>query len=149
MSNDVHTVPSTPINGTGIDRSRVLVVDDDSDTVESIGIYLRLRGYEVAVALNGASALEMAAAFQPDVVLLDLGMPKLDGFSVARRLRAVVESQPVLVAMTGYGDEEYIRRSREAGFDCYLLKPFGLEELLQFLTMGRDHLRPASLRETA
>jgi DNA-binding response OmpR family regulator len=147
MSNAVHTVPTNSSNPSA--PSRVLVVDDDSDTVETIGIYLRLRGYEVALALNGTAALETATAFQPHFVLLDLGMPKLDGYAVARQIRAQVASQPILVAMTGYADEEYLRRSREAGFDCYLLKPFGLDELIDFLVIRRDQEVSVSLPKSA
>jgi CheY-like chemotaxis protein len=149
MSIDVHTVPSDFAEAPALKPSRILVVDDDSDTVESIGIYLRLRGYEVALALNGAAALLMAPVLQPDVVLLDLGMPKVDGFTVARQLRDIIEPPPILVAMTGYSDEAYLRRARESGFDCYLLKPFGLDDLVQFLKIDRKLGNGSVLRETA
>ncbi len=103
---------------------RVLVVDDNVDAADSLGMLLRLAGQEVRVAYDGPTALALAPEFRPQVVVLDLGMPSMDGFAVARRLR----EQPgfrdaLLVALTGWGNEEDKRRTREAGFDHHMVKP--------------------------
>jgi CheY-like chemotaxis protein/two-component sensor histidine kinase len=103
---------------------RVLVVDDNADTAESLALLLRVKGHEVRTAHDGATALQDAGAFQPEVVLLDLGLPRMDGYEVARRLRAQVGlRKALLVALTGYGQEEDRRRAEEAGFDAHLTKP--------------------------
>jgi CheY-like chemotaxis protein len=103
---------------------RVLVVDDYPDTTESLAMLLRLWGYEALLAFDGPGALSTALSERPDAVLLDLGMPGLDGYEVARRLRAHPETQKVLlVAVTAYGQEGDRLRSRQAGFDHLLLKP--------------------------
>jgi two-component system CheB/CheR fusion protein len=113
---------------------RVLVVDDNVDSAESLASWLELVGHEACVAHDGASALTMAGSFAPEVVLLDLGMPDLDGFEVARRLRAVPDFDRVrLVALTGYGREEDRRRSRAAGFDDHLVKPVNPQALAELL----------------
>jgi PAS domain S-box-containing protein len=104
--------------------SRVLVVDDNHDAAESLGLLLRLLGAEVMVVHDGPSALEAMTAFAPAVVLLDLGMPGMDGLEVARRMRADPRMRNVtLVALTGWGQREDRRRTGEAGFDYHLVKP--------------------------
>jgi len=103
---------------------RVLVVDDNVDTAESMVLLLRMRGHEVQVAFSGPMALEVASAFEPEVVLLDIGLPGLDGYEVARSLRQQDRTAKAkLVALTGYGQEEDRRLAREAGFDHHLTKP--------------------------
>jgi len=103
---------------------RVLVVNDDPDIVESIAMVLRLYGHEVAVALGGAAALQTAQAKQPDAVLLDISMPAVEGFQVARKLRAMFRDKPLLlIAITAQGSEEDRRNRQEAGFDLHLVKP--------------------------
>jgi signal transduction histidine kinase/ActR/RegA family two-component response regulator len=103
---------------------RVLVVDDNADSAETVASLLRAWKHEVKVAYDGPSALELARSYQPDVVLLDIGLPGMDGYQVARQLRRQPGfARVVLVAMTGYGREEDFRRSREAGFDQHLVKP--------------------------
>jgi PAS domain S-box-containing protein len=115
-------------------RRRLLVVDDNVDAASSQADLLRLLGHEVEVAYNGEDALEKAKAFSPEIVLLDLGMPGMDGFEVARRLRAAPGDKPVkLVAQTGWGQEEDRRRTREAGFDAHLAKPVDMASLQQLL----------------
>jgi CheY-like chemotaxis protein len=102
----------------------VLVVDDNQDAAESVALLLRLWGHEVRTAHEGVSALKAARSYLPEVVLLDLGLPGLDGYEVARQLRGEQGEGPLLiVAMTGYGQDEDRRRSREAGFDHHLVKP--------------------------
>src|SRR4051794_23320734 len=114
---------------------RVLVVDDYRDNLESMAILLRLDGYEVEVALNGFAALKLAQAQQPDVVLLDISMPGMDGYQVARNLRAMFRGKPLLlIAITAGGFDEDRKRSQEAGFDLHLVKPADpdqIEELLR------------------
>jgi CheY-like chemotaxis protein len=103
---------------------RVLVVNDSPDNVESMALLLRLYGHEVEVALGGAAALRAAQAQQPDAVLLDISMPGMDGYQVARKLRAMFRDKPLLlVAITAHGFEEDRRRCAEAGFDLHLVKP--------------------------
>jgi PAS domain S-box-containing protein len=103
---------------------RVLVVDDIVDVAESTGMLLRLGGHEVRLAHNGPEALQAAAEFRPDVVVLDIGLPGMSGYEVARRLRQRPEFlQTLLIAVTGYGQEEDRRRTEEAGFDRHLTKP--------------------------
>jgi CheY-like chemotaxis protein len=102
----------------------LLVVDDNRDAATTLALLLRLKGHTVRVAHDGASALESAAAFRPDVVFLDIGMPAMDGYEVARRLRQVPELRHTrLVALTGWGQEEDRQRSLQAGFDHHLVKP--------------------------
>jgi two-component system, chemotaxis family, CheB/CheR fusion protein len=103
---------------------RVLAVDDNVDAVESLAMLLGLQGHEVRTAYDGPAALAAADAFQPDVILLDIGLPKLDGYEVARRLRQQPAFEKVLlVAVTGYGQAEDRLRANQAGFDVHLVKP--------------------------
>jgi PAS domain S-box-containing protein len=113
---------------------RILVVDDNWDAAESVAMLLRLRGHEVKVAFGGGEALGAFGAFAPQVVLLDIGMPDISGYEVARRIRAQAGSRGVLVvAVSGYGQDEDRRRAREAGFDHHLVKPVDLDVLLGLL----------------
>jgi PAS domain S-box-containing protein len=107
---------------------RVLVVDDNVDAGESLALLLQLHGYDVGRAADGPEALEVARELRPDVALLDIGLPGMDGYEVGRRLREMDEGV-TLVATTGYGNEEDRRRSREAGFDHHLDKPIDHERL--------------------
>jgi PAS domain S-box-containing protein len=120
---------------------RMLVVDDNVDSAESMAVLLRLHGHEVRLAYDGQSALEEAHAFRPDVMFLDLDLPKMDGCEVARRLRLEPAMRDMtLVAMTGYGREEDRQRTQEAGFQLHLVKPVDfnkVEELLSSLPDSR------------
>lgn len=103
---------------------KILVVDDNNDAAESLGLLLQLRGHEIRIANSGAAALQAAEALNPDIVLLDIGMPDMDGYQVARRLRANPGFQNVaIIALTGYGQEADRRDSAEAGFTAHLVKP--------------------------
>jgi two-component system CheB/CheR fusion protein len=114
--------------------SRLLIVDDNQDSARSQAKMLRLLGHEVEVAFEGGEALRQVAAFRPDVVLLDLGLPGIDGYEVARRIRAMPEGREVLlVAQTGWGQDEDRRRTAAAGFDAHLVKPVELDALLRLL----------------
>jgi two-component system CheB/CheR fusion protein len=102
---------------------RVLVVDDNEDAAQSIGYLLEITGHEVTLAFDGPGALAAAAVAPPDLVLLDIGLPGMDGYAVAAQLRAAGHERATLVALSGYGQDEHLRRSREAGFDHHLVKP--------------------------
>jgi PAS domain S-box-containing protein len=116
-----------PVNS---EKHRVLVVDDSRDIVESLAEVLTMRGHEVRTAYDGPAALDAVNGFLPEVVFLDIGMPGMDGYEVARRLRKLPGAQAaVLVALTGYGQERDRERSKEAGFDRYLVKPVGLADI--------------------
>jgi signal transduction histidine kinase len=120
-------------DGPAVSR-RILLADDNADALESLATVLRLRGHEVYSAPNGAIALETAARHVPEVALLDIGMPQLDGYEVARRIRAQEWGKAVtLVALTGWGQEADRRRSQEAGFDTHLVKPLDLDKLTALL----------------
>ncbi|HEY5452687.1 MAG TPA: ATP-binding protein [Polyangia bacterium] len=113
--------PGTPL--------RVLVVDDNVDAAKTLAKLLELRGHEVSLAHDGPAALAAAAAAPPDLVLLDIGLPGMDGYAVAARLRAAGHAGAALVALTGYGREEDVQRSRDAGFDHHLVKPIDFGQL--------------------
>lgn len=115
-------------------RLRILVVDDNVDAAETMAILLRLLGHEVTTVHDGYAALEAAASMEPQVVLLDIGLPGLDGYEVCRRLRRDRLKQSVIVAMTGYGQDDDRQRSQKAGFDAHLVKPVDPEELQPLLT---------------
>jgi PAS domain S-box-containing protein len=124
-----------PLSGSA--RRRILIVDDNRDGAASLGMMLTLQGHDTRTAHDGLEALELAEVFRPDVVLLDIGLPKLNGYEAARRIR----EQPwgrdmVLIAVTGWGQEEDKRRSMEAGFNLHMVKPVAptdLETLLASL----------------
>jgi CheY-like chemotaxis protein len=113
---------------------RVLVVDDNRDAAESLGLLLMLLGAEVRVVNDGPAALAEIPDFQPTVVLLDIGMPGMDGYEVARRIRQRPEGRDLmLIALTGWGQEEDRRRTSQAGFDHHLLKPADMTALKSLL----------------
>jgi CheY-like chemotaxis protein len=117
---------------------RVLVVDDHRDTVDSLAMLLQSWGHEVWPTYDGPAALAAARAHPPDVVLLDLAMPRLSGNNLAAQLRQLPGmAEALLVCITGLGREEDRRRSREAGRDRHLLKPVDPEELRWVLASGR------------
>jgi CheY-like chemotaxis protein len=121
------------------------VVDDNVDTAESLALLLRLKGYEVEVAHDGPAALDAATAFEPEAVLLDIGLPGLDGFQVASELRRRRSTASALiVALTGYGQAEDQRRAREAGFDHHLIKPIPPQVIYDLLLA----YRPSDLHGT-
>ncbi len=122
---------------------RVLVVDDNTDAADSLALLLRLSGHDVRTVHDGPTALEVAEAFRPEVVLLDIGLPRMDGYEVARRLRQRDGAKRVLlVAVTGYGQEEDRRRTAEAGFDAHLVKP-AEPVAVQRLLAGAARLAPS------
>lgn len=110
-------------------KKKILVVDDNVTAATSLGRLLELRGHDVAVAHSGPEALTMAREFVPDAVILDIKMPEMDGYEVARQLRAESGSAYALVALTGFGQSEDKEMARQAGFDSHLTKPVALKEL--------------------
>jgi CheY-like chemotaxis protein len=113
---------------------RVLVVDDNGDAAESLALLLGVAGHQARVCHDGPSCLQVAAEFRPDAVLLDIGLPDMDGYEVARRLRAhPATERALLVALTGYGQIEDLRRAREAGFNHHFVKPADLDALTALL----------------
>jgi CheY-like chemotaxis protein len=114
---------------------RVLVVDDNQDAALSLAMWLELIGHKTHCAHDGLQAVEAAAMFRPDVVLLDIGLPKLNGYEAARKIRAQPWGNGVtLVALTGWGQEEDRQRSTEAGFDSHMVKPVDIDDLTKLLT---------------
>jgi two-component system CheB/CheR fusion protein len=112
---------------------RILIVDDNVDSADSLSVLLDLDGHEVATAYDGEQALERIVQFSPDVILLDIGLPRIDGYEVARRIRLAQGAQPVLVALTGYGQDSAIAETVRAGFDHHLLKPVDPATLREIL----------------
>jgi PAS domain S-box-containing protein len=117
-------------------RVRVLIVDDNVDAAETLHEFLALQGYETAVVHDGLAGLERAATFAPDVCVLDIGLPVMDGYELARRLRDQLGAGPRLIAATGYGQDADRARARDAGFDHHLVKPILLDALLALLDDG-------------
>jgi signal transduction histidine kinase len=102
---------------------RVLIAEDNADAAEMMEMMLQFKGYDVRVARTGTDAVAIAATFEPHIAFLDIGMPLMDGYEAARRIREILGARVVLVALTGWGQDEDKRRSREAGFDHHLTKP--------------------------
>ena len=114
---------------------RILVVDDNRDSADSLAILLELDGNQIRTAYDGIEAVEAAEDFRPDVVLLDLGLPRLDGYQAAQRIRAEPWGEKmVLVALTGWDHDDDRRRTSEAGFDRHLVKPVDSNALLKILS---------------
>jgi signal transduction histidine kinase/ActR/RegA family two-component response regulator len=121
-------------DGSAASTPKVLIIDDNRDAADSLHALLRDYGFPCASALDGPSGLETVTSFAPDVILLDLGLPGLDGYEVARRVRSLPDGARVLiVAVTGYGEERDRERSAAAGFDAHLVKPVDPEQLLAVL----------------
>jgi signal transduction histidine kinase len=125
---------TTDAHGATLRRRRVLVVEDDRDARELLRAVLELDGHTVDAAANGADGVRRAAASAPDVVLIDIGLPEIDGYEVARRIRRRLGAAVRLVALTGYGDAEAQRRARDAGFDLHVVKPVIHDDLSRALT---------------
>lgn len=118
---------------------RVLIVDDNADCAQSMALLARSWGHEVATARDGAAAFTLAESFRPDTALVDIGLPGMDGYQLARRLREAPQHRQIhLMAMTGYGRPEDRDAARAAGFDVHLIKPAEIDELKQLLASGRQ-----------
>jgi signal transduction histidine kinase/ActR/RegA family two-component response regulator len=118
---------------TTVSPLRILVVDDNVDAAESMTLFLEQAGHDVRMATDGLAAVEVAEEFRPYVILLDIGLPKMHGHDVAQRIRQDRGNDVIVIALTGWGQEEDRRRSREAGFDYHLTKPVDFDELNKLL----------------
>ena len=126
---------------------RILIVEDDADCGESLALVLRFYGYAVEIASSGLEALAVAETGRPDVALVDIGLPGMDGYELAGHLRRPRPlKSPLLIAVTGYGQDKDRRRSAAAGFDLHLVKPIAPDELRvileKFRGVGADQPRP-------
>lgn len=115
------------------DPRRILVVDDNEDAADSLATLLDVVGYQVRVEYDGPEAIEAADHFRPDAALLDIGLPHLSGYDIARHIRDTRGAGVLLVAITGWGAEDDRRRAREAGFDHHFTKPADFERLVGLL----------------
>jgi CheY-like chemotaxis protein len=123
VGRDVHVQPGAEEDSAPT-KQRVLIVDDNQDAARVLSIAVRMLGHEVIVAHDGIEAVRAGAEFAPDVVLLDLGMPRMDGFEAAAKIRQLPWGKDVtLVALTGWGQDDDKRRTKEVGFDHHLVKP--------------------------
>lgn len=117
---------------------RVLVVDDNKDSAQTLGMMLKIMGNDVRTAHDGLEAIEQAADYRPHVILLDLGMPKLNGYDVCRRIREQDwGSDIMIIALTGWGQAEDRQRTKEAGFDHHLVKPVDVAKLNELLESSK------------
>jgi CheY-like chemotaxis protein len=122
-----NTLSTTPIR-------RVLIIEDNQDAADSLRDMVDLFGHQADVAYHGLKGVEAARQFSPDIILCDVGLPGLDGYGVARTLRAEPQfAETVIIAVSGYGQEEDRNRSREAGFDLHLIKPVDADDLERLL----------------
>jgi CheY-like chemotaxis protein len=129
---------------------RILVADDNDDAAESLTLRLQLAGHDVRTARNGAEALAIAGEFKPEIVLLDLGMPKMDGYDTAREIRKRPwGKRATLIALTGWGQQKDRQRTSEAGFDRHLVKPVDEVELFEALAFERSPAQGASRSSAA
>jgi len=143
LGTGVTPAADTGAAGTPVGR-RVLLVDDNVDFVESFGLLLERMGHQVRLARDGEEALVAAREFAPDVAFLDIGLPRINGYDLARRIRAESADPLTLIAVTGWGQDTDKRRAREAGFDHHMTKPVDLEQVQRLLN-GIPATRPAAV----
>jgi CheY-like chemotaxis protein len=118
---------------------KILIADDNVDAAQTLATLLELIGHHVQVVYDGAAALQAAASFGPEAMICDIGMPQMNGYDVARRIRGgIVTRQPLMIACTGYGNAADMRSAMDAGFDHHLTKPAQIAELLELLAQGQD-----------
>jgi CheY-like chemotaxis protein len=133
------TLPARP----RLEARRILIADDNQDAAESLATLLSLEGHDVRMAGDGIEALAIAKTFRPEVVLLDLGMPRMDGYETARQIRRRPWGQrAILVAVTGWGQAQDRQRTADAGFDLHLVKPVSNSDLFQALVADPEAQRP-------
>jgi CheY-like chemotaxis protein/anti-sigma regulatory factor (Ser/Thr protein kinase) len=126
-----------PARGHRASSMRCLIVEDNADAARMLEVALTLEGHEIQVAFDGASAVARAAAFRPDALILDIGLPGMNGYEVARAIRQLPGlADIVIVGVTGYGQAADYEHSRRAGFDAHLVKPIEIETLLDALAAG-------------
>jgi signal transduction histidine kinase len=128
-----------------LEPHRILVADDNDDAAEALALQLQLAGHDVRTACDGVQALEVAKAFEPEIVLLDLGMPRMDGYEVARQFRlGPLGRRVTLIALTGWGQQQDRDRTAEAGFDAHLVKPIAEAQLFNALVTAVEQKRRAA-----
>src|SRR4051812_101532 len=125
-------------------HAKVLVADDNQDAANSLATLLEVMGYEVRIAYDGPEAIVAADEFKPAVALLDIGLPRLSGYDIARHVREQRGEDVLLVAITGWGQEDDRRRAREAGFDHHFTKPADFERLLELIDQELRSRKPAN-----
>jgi CheY-like chemotaxis protein len=126
--------PQSKAQPAALSGHRILIVDDNADAANSLASLLSLMDNDVRTANNGPEALRIAAEYGPEIILLDIGLPGMNGYDVARALRrASADGRPVIVAVSGYGSQEDMKRSVEAGFDAHFVKPMEISALQEFL----------------
>jgi CheY-like chemotaxis protein len=129
-------------------QRRILVVDDNADSAESLAMLLQLQGNDTQVARDGIEAVEKGADYKPDVILLDIGMPGMNGYDTCEMIRAAPwGKESLVIAMTGWGQDEDRRRSAEAGFNFHLVKPIDHGQLLELLaedTLDKNGSSPSA-----
>jgi CheY-like chemotaxis protein len=131
--------PSATVQPAPAQSRRILIVDDSEDGAESLAMLLQFEGHQTEKAHDGFEAIAAAERFRPDAVLLDIGLPRMNGYEACRRIRQEPWGKDLLlVALTGWGMEEDRTRSREAGFDAHLVKPIDYDDLLQLLSARPD-----------
>jgi signal transduction histidine kinase len=137
LAKELIRAPVAPAVTTKASRPRLALVEDNPDAREVLAELLELRGYSVRTAADGPAALQLAGPEQPEVLIVDIGLPGMDGYEVARRWRQMPGGEgTLLIALTGYGSEIEKEQAREAGFDAHLIKPADIEELVQLLDRG-------------
>jgi CheY-like chemotaxis protein len=127
--------PSSPAAGPAVSR-RVLIVEDNADSRETLKMVLEGWGHDVEVAGDGAAGLDKAKSWGPEIAVVDIGLPVIDGYEFARRVRCSLATPIYLIALTGYCQPEDRRRALEAGFDSYFTKPADLEKLSHLIAKG-------------
>jgi CheY-like chemotaxis protein len=127
------TVTQPGVDGENGTSCRILVVEDNPDSRASLQVLLTLWGYEVEVAADGQTGVHKALAWRPDVAIVDIGLPVLDGYEVARRVRAALRDDIFLIALTAYNQPQDRQCAFAAGFDLHMAKPADLEELSRLL----------------
>jgi signal transduction histidine kinase len=136
-----------PVPSAAAQARRVLVVDDNEDAADAVAMFLRLQGHTVEVATDGLEACNRAKLHLPEIVILDLGLPTISGYEVARRLREAPETRAIiLIALTGYGQPDDVSRTMAAGFDCHLTKPVEPAQIVDMIanwTAYRRSMNPA------
>jgi DNA-binding response OmpR family regulator len=138
------TNSAAPRTGAGL---RILVADDDHDSAESLAMLIQMMGHDVRSAQDGLAAVSLAEAFRPDLIVLDIGMPGLDGYEVCRRIRQHAWGRVVMIAaLTGWSRDEDRARSEQAGFDRFLVKPVdpkALEDLIAAVPLRDEGQEPS------
>jgi two-component system CheB/CheR fusion protein len=141
--------PEQPTSESSDLSLRVLIADDNEDAADMLAMILDSKGHEVRVAHDGLEAVSSAEAFEPDVALLDIGMPELDGHQVAAQIRKIAGASVMLVAVTGWSEPGAAHGQAYSGFDHHLVKPIDLERLTACLTEQQKHKRERMRRASA